>query len=340
MATIDDVARLSGVSRTTVSRVLNYPELVNENTRKKVIRVMKKLHYSPSILAQGLRSQKTRMIGVIIPDFSNLFYSEMLRYIEKEAQEKGYIAIICSTELKPEKEIEYINRLIKRQVEGLILCWYKSVHDYRGFLIKLSRKVPIVVMDQPSGELPISSVYTDGYKGIKKLTEYMISKGYRRIAILRGLKNYPVVEPRYRGYLDALKEHNIPFNEFLVEETGFTAAEGYNATKRLLTRVKPEAIVAITDLIAIGSLKYVQEKGYIVPDDIAIGGFDNIPLTSLVSPQLTTVAQPISEMAREATNHLIIRAQNRKIRTRDIVLENELIVRESTDIEKKDKILM
>ena len=98
--------------------------------------------------------------------------------------------------------------------------------------------------------------------------------------------------------------------------------------------------MAITDLIAIGSLKYVQEKGYIVPDDIAIGGFDNIPLTSLVSPQLTTVAQPISEMAREATNHLIIRAQNRKIRTRDIVLENELIVRESTDIEKKDKILM
>ena len=338
MPTIFDVAERAGVSKTTVSRVLNHPELVNEETKRRVHDVMEELSYTPSILAQGMRAQRTKSFGVVIPDFKNLFYAEFLEQVEVAARHYGYIAIICSTEIDPAREREYITKLLRRQIDGLIMCWYKSVAENRDFLVKLAKKLPVVIMDQPSQGLPVSSVYTDGFKGIRRLTSYFIESGHRRIAIIRSLRKYPVGNSRYEGYLAALKEHTIGFDEDLVEESEWTAAGAAEATKRLLQRADPTAIIAVTDLMALGVLKFLIDNGYDVPGDIAIAGFDDISFSSLVSPRLTTVAQPVDRMAWEATEQLIRRIENRHIRNRDIELENRLVVRESTGLQVDDRV--
>lgn len=340
MPTIADVARIANVSKTTVSRVLNTPELVNMETRKRILEVMEKLNYSPSIIARGMRGQKTNMLGVILPDITNLFYSEFLKYVEAESINNGYIVVICSTEFNPEREKQYIDKLVKRQIDGLILCKYEEVKQNESFYVNLTKKIPVVVMDQPSNGLPLSAVYTDTYRGIKNLTEYLLKRGYGKIAILCGDRRYPFAQMRYRGYVDALMEHSMEIEETLTEECDCTAAGGYRACEKLFLRTLPEAIVTITDLIALGALRYLQDNGYSVPQDIAICGFDNIPLSSLSSPQLTTIAQPIDQMAREAVHQLLRKIHNSRVRNRDIVLENRLIVRESTETKEKDNILM
>jgi LacI family transcriptional regulator len=338
MPTISDVANKAGVSKTTVSRVLNHPDLVNEETKSRVRSVMEELSYTPSLLAQGMRAQRTRSFGVVIPDFKNLYYAGFVANVEIAARRQGYTAIMCSTEINPEREREYITKLIQRQVDGLIICWYKNVSDNRDYLIRLAKILPVVIMDQPSLGMPVSSVYTDGFKGIAKLTRHLIECGHRKIGIIRSLKKYHVGTRRYDGYLAALQEGGIGFDQDLVEESEWTAAAAAAATERILRRSDPTAIIAVTDLMALGVLKSLIEKGKRVPEDIAVGGFDDISFSSLMSPGLTTVAQPVDRMAEMATEQLIRRIENHQVRNRDIELENRLVIRESTEPRVRDSI--
>jgi LacI family transcriptional regulator len=340
MATISDVAKKAGVSEATVSRVLNNTAVVNRETRKRVLDAIDELHYTPSFLAKGMRRKKTSTFGVIIPDFRNLYYSELLKAIEDEARLHEYIAIICTGEMNAERERAYVDYLLSRQVEGLMLCCYVNIMENKSFIQKVAQKVPIIVMDQPSGNLPVSAAYADGYKGFKMLLSYLIEKGHRNIGMIRSLRRYPCSESRFIGYVDTLKENGITVDPNLIEESEFTAAGGYDAAKKLLAKSKPTAIVGVNDLIASGALKYIREKGYSVPDDIAIAGFDNIALSSLVSPQLTTVNIPVEEIAHEAINQLIKKIQNPRVRNRDIVIETQLIIRQSTEKVMKDIIRM
>jgi len=263
-----------------------------------------------------------------------------LKAIEDEARLHEYIAIICTGEMNAERERAYVDYLLSRQVEGLMLCCYVNIMENKSFIQKVAQKVPIIVMDQPSGNLPVSAAYADGYKGFKMLLSYLIEKGHRNIGMIRSLRRYPCSESRFIGYVDTLKENGITVDPNLIEESEFTAAGGYDAAKKLLAKSKPTAIVGVNDLIASGALKYIREKGYSVPDDIAIAGFDNIALSSLVSPQLTTVNIPVEEIAHEAINQLIKKIQNPRVRNRDIVIETQLIIRQSTEKVMKDIIRM
>jgi LacI family transcriptional regulator len=331
MPTILDVAQRAEVSKTTVSRVLNNSNLVNNTTRSRVLEAIKELNYAPSIIAQGMRGQKTRTFGVVIPDFKNLYYSEFLEHVEEEAKKYGYIAIVCSSEIDPDREIKNIDQLLRRHIDGLIMCWYKGVIENRHFLERLAKKLPVVIMDQPSCGLPLSAVYTDSYKGIKTLTTYFIEKGHRKIGIIRVHEKYSVGNKRFKGYVDALGEHGIEISESLVERADWTVSGAFEATQRLLKKSRPTSIIAVTDLMAIGILKCLYDNGLSVPNEVALGGFDNISLASMMSPSLTTVAQPIQMLARNATEQLIKRIENRYIRNRDIELENKLIIRGSTE---------
>ncbi|KPJ87632.1 MAG: hypothetical protein AMS17_08010 [Spirochaetes bacterium DG_61] len=340
MATISDVAKKAGVSEATVSRVLNNTAIVNKETRKRVLNAINELNYTPSFLAKGMRRKKTNTFGIVIPDFRNLYYSELLKAIEDEARVHEYIAIICTGEMNAERERAYIDYLLGRQVEGLMLCCYVNIMENKSFIQKVAQRVPIIVMDQPSGNLPVSAAYADGYKGFKVLLSYLIKKGHRDIGMIRSLHRYPCSESRFIGYVDTLKENGISVDPNLIEESEFTAASGYDAAKKLLAKSKPTAIVGVNDLIASGALKYVREKGFSVPDDIAIAGFDNIALSSLVSPQLTTMNISVEEIAYEAINQLIKKIRNPRARNRDIVIETELIIRQSTEKVTKDRIRM
>jgi DNA-binding LacI/PurR family transcriptional regulator len=340
MATISDVARKAGVSKATVSRVLNNTAVVNKDTRKRVLEAIESLSYTPSFLAKGMRRKKTSTFGVIIPDFRNPYYSELLKSIEEEARKHEYIALICTGEMNADREREYIHYLLSRQVEGLVLCCYVSIMENETFIQNLAKRVPIIVMDQPSFGLPVSSAYADGYKGFGKLLTYLIEKGHKRIGMIRSLHRYPCSESRFLGYRDTMENHGIDLDTDLIEESEFTAAGGYEAAKRMLSRSKPTAIIGVNDLLAIGALKYILEKGYVVPGEIAIAGHDNIALSSLVSPQLTTVNIPVDQIAEEAISQLIRKIQNPRSRNSDIVIDTQLVIRQSTEQVKKDVIMM
>jgi DNA-binding LacI/PurR family transcriptional regulator len=340
MATISDVARKAGVSKATVSRVLNNTAVVNKDTRKRVLEAIESLSYTPSFLAKGMRRKKTSTFGVIIPDFRNPYYSELLKSIEEEARKHEYIALICTGEMNADREREYIHYLLSRQVEGLVLCCYVSIMENETFIQNLAKRVPIIVMDQPSFGLPVSSAYADGYKGFGKLLTYLIEKGHKRIGMIRSLHRYPCSESRFLGYRDTMENHGIDLDTDLIEESEFTAAGGYEAAKRMLSRSKPTAIIGVNDLLAIGALKYISEKGYDVPGEIAIAGHDNIALSSLVSPQLTTVNIPVDQIAEEAISQLIRKIQNPRSRNSDIVIDTQLVIRQSTEQVKKDVIMM
>jgi DNA-binding LacI/PurR family transcriptional regulator len=340
MATISDVARKAGVSKATVSRVLNNTAVVNKDTRKRVLKAIESLSYTPSFLAKGMRRKKTSTFGVIIPDFRNPYYSELLKSVEEEARKHEYIALICTGEMNANREREYIHYLLSRQVEGLVLCCYVSIMENETFIQNVARRVPIIVMDQPSFGLPVSSAYADGYKGFGKLLTYLIEKGHKRIGMIRSLHRYPCSESRFLGYRDTMENHGIDLDKDLIEESEFTAAGGYEAAKRMLSRSKPTAIIGVNDLLAIGALKYISEKGYDVPGEIAIAGHDNIALSSLVSPQLTTVNIPVDQIAEEAITQLIRKIQNPRSRNTDIVIDTQLVIRQSTEQVKKDVIMM
>jgi len=332
MATIHDVAKKAGVSEATVSRVLNNAGIVNIKTRAKVSKVIKDLNYTPSFLAQGMRKQKSGTIGIIVPDFGNLYYSVFLTHLEKEVRLTDYTSIIFSVESDLEKENEYISKLVERQqIEGLILCWYFSAEEDRTFITNLSKKLPIVLMDESAEGLPVSSVYSDQYNGLKQITNHLIEKGHEKIALIKSFGQYTIGQLRYNAFLDAMKEAGLDVIQDFIKETEWTVKGGYEACNRLLSkRIKPSAIIGVNDLIAIGALMSVYENKLSVPDTIAITGYDDIPLAKAVYPPLTTVREPIEEKAKLAVEILIERIKNRRKRNKNIFLETELIIRKST----------
>jgi LacI family transcriptional regulator len=329
MPTIHDVAKKAGVSTATVSRVLNDNDYVNERTRSLVLKAIEKLDYSPSYLAQRMRARKTKSFAVLIPDFTNIYYTKLLNIIEREGREEGYITVICTTEVDFDCEREYVQELINRQLDGIIFCWYRGANEHRSFLKKVAHRVPVLIMDQSSVGLPISSVYTDGFQGLRLVVEYLVGRGHSRIGMIKPLSCYSAVDMRSTGYVSAMREQGSEVRDRWIEESAFSIEGGYEAAKKLLARSDVTAIVAVDDLMAIGALQYALDKGYAVPEEIAITGFDDIPLASLVSPKLTTVAQPIEEMARAATRQLIRKMENNRAKKRDIVFTPKLVVRGS-----------
>jgi LacI family repressor for deo operon, udp, cdd, tsx, nupC, and nupG len=336
MANIHDVAEKAGVSITTVSRVLHNFSPINIETRKRVLEVIEELNYRPSIIAQGMRCQKTQTFGVLIPDFSINYYSELLNYIEMEARILGYLAIMCTTETDAAREKEYFDNLIRRQVDGFILCWYRGGVKKLQYLREILKRVPIVVMDQPIKGLEASSVYTDGYKGVRKLTTAFIKQERRDIAMIMDSEHYAANERRFQGYVDGLSSNDIEVNERLIVQSDLSIEAGYNAAGRLFKRGVPSAVVAIDDLTAIGALQYCNDQNIQVPDQVSITGFDDISLARFVSPRLTTIAQPMKEIAERATRLLISEINNRNCEHKEYVFEPEIVLRESTNLSKKD----
>ncbi len=329
MATIIDVAAKAGVSTTTVSRILNNYSPVNAQTKKKVMEAMQELGYRPSSLAQGMRTQRTRTIGILIPTYRNYWYADLLNFIELEARTAGYLPIVCTTEQEPGGS-EHVNTLLRRQVDGIILCWYHGVMTDREYLRRIVRETPFVIMDQPAGGLPVSSVYTNGYKGIKQLVDSLIEGGHRRIGMIKYMAENSTSENRFQGYLDALEEHGIERDERLIVQSDYCTEGGQVAAGRLLQGASPTAIITVGDDMAIGAMRYCHEHHIDVPGDVSIAGFDDIPFARIVTPSLTTVAQPIKLMAETATRQLVRHIEHPSARKQEFVFETSIIYREST----------
>lgn len=331
MITIRDIAKLAGVSKTTVARALNGDGYVKDETRRRVEKAVKELKYTPNYFARGMRTRKSATIGLFVPDYANPFYAEVFIGIEGVTRKLGYMNLVCHTDEKPEVEFFYVRELLKRQIDGIVFCTYNQSNEGRKVLQEISLQIPVVMMDPVFPDIGLSSVVSDGYNGTKDAVEYLVKKGSTRIAYIKGPRIHAVTTERFLGYRDAMGDSGMPLDSDLVIETeDFRMASGGRAVSDLLKRKREfDAIIAATDVLAIGALKELISRGIPVPEKVRVIGFDNIPLSSLVEPALTTVAQPIQEMGMTAANLLIRQIENPDSPREKIVLNCELIARDS-----------
>ncbi|GIP55029.1 LacI family DNA-binding transcriptional regulator [Paenibacillus vini] len=297
MATIRDVAKHAGVSVATVSRVINETGYVHEDTRKKVETAIKELHYTPNEVARSLYKRKSRLIGLLLPDIANPFFPELARGVEDEMQENDFRIIFGNSDEKSSKEQEYIQTFVQNNVVGMIASTNDpDTHAYR----KLN--IPVVFLDRTMDNRP--SVYSDGYEGGRLAAQEIAARGSRNIAVIQGPERVRPAMDRFRGAAETLKDLDIAFQ--VIQSSSFGIAEAGVWAKEVFRKVPDtDGVIASNDIVAAAVLHEALRLGKKVPEDVQIIGFDDIPLSSLLTPPLTTIRQPAYEMGRAAARLLI-----------------------------------
>ncbi len=328
--TIKDVAQKAGVSVSTVSKVLNQNYPVSEKTRKKVLKAIQELNYTPNPTARSLVLKKTHTIGVILPDIHGDFFSEIIKGIDKKAREFGYHVLLTSSHSNLKELDEALLSLVNGKVDGLIIMNPTLRTSYVE--TRLLKKMPVVLLNCCGDIQNADVILIDNYTGAYNLTKHLIKHGHRKIAVITGpVDNFDSIE-RLKGYKDALREAGIePVQEF--EFRGdFTKETGYEVMKAILALPeKPTAIFALNDDMAIGAVQFAKKMGIKIPQDIAIVGFDDIPMAEYIQPSLTTVRVPMDKVGVLAAEKLFkrIRKEEEKPKFTKTILETTLIVRES-----------
>jgi LacI family sucrose operon transcriptional repressor len=282
---IIEIAKLAGVSKSTVSRYLN-DGYVSEESRMKIQEVIKNTGYTPLRHAKTLRTKKTNLIGVIVPKISTETASRVIEGISDEISKCGYDLLIANTNLNINKEIEYLN-ILKNQVDGIIFMATKVTDKHISIMDDI--EIPIVVVSQNIEKYP--SVYYDDYNASKDVMKQLLANGYKKIAFIGVYEeDFAVGHERKRGYIDALEENKINLNEKYVKIGDFSMESGYKLCKELMkTNDKPDAIFAATDNIAIGAMEYLLEAGYKIPEDIGIWSIGDTKISRFITPKLNTV---------------------------------------------------
>jgi LacI family transcriptional regulator, repressor for deo operon, udp, cdd, tsx, nupC, and nupG len=327
MATIQDVARRAGVSVATVSRVLNNRDIVSNATASNVEQAIKELNYEPSVLGRNLRTSKSRLLLVLIPSIANPFYAEIIKGIEDIVLDQGYNILLCETDSNPEREEIYINLVRNRMADGIISL-DPAVDKVR--LKELAKKYPIVQCSEYDKDGTVSYVSIDSELAAYQVVRYLVQIGHTKIGLINSDNKYLYARDRYKGYVKALEENNIPINNnwiYNVETVGFV--KGQLAMRSLLNQSdRPTAIFADSDVLAIGALKEIHSIGLRVPQDIALVGFDNICLSNMMHPTLTTISQPMYKLGSASASMIIDKIKGKEVE--NIILDHELIIREST----------
>jgi len=326
--TIYDVAERAKVSIATVSKVINSTGRISEATSQRVREVMKELNYKPSMVASALTSKKTGTIGLLIPDVSNPYFSEACRRIEDWCRKSGYGVTICNTDNNDEKTVEYIELLEQKGIDGLIIS---STVQYKKEVIQdlLKKKMPLVLFSTMIGHLDTNAVTVNGYSGAHKAVEHLIHQGCQKIAFI-GEEEWRS-GGRMRGYCDTLVEYGLSLDEDCIKHVNSTISAGKVAIGEILDSGKKiDGVFAFNDVLAVGALKEVQARKISVPNEIKIVGFDNTLLSEITTPTLSTVAQPIDEMAQKAVQLVIESIKNPNARNIKIEITPELITRESS----------
>ena len=314
----------------TVSRVINNSGYISQETRRRVEEAIAELGYVPNALARSLRFKQTKTIALVLTDITNPFFTTVARGVEDVASEQGFSVMFCNTDESPNEEANYLNVLVQKQVDGVLLVPARCSVDSVAFLQE--RSVPFVILDRHIDGVNVDTVRCDSEQGAYELMRHLLDLGHERIAILSGSLEVSTSADRVAGYRRAFAEAGLAHDPDLVFYGSFTQESGYRATQQALALTpKPTAIFAANNFIAVGALRVIREMGLRVPEDISVVTIDD-PLASLViEPFLTVVAQPAYQMGREATSLLLDRLSGRDDNPpREIILPVECIVRRSS----------
>lgn len=315
VATIKDVAEHAGVSASTVSHVINGTRHVSDTSRTAVLRAMEALNYQPNRLARSLRNRRTQTLGILLPNNANPFFALVLGGIEAAAYDHGYNVILGNANDDPTRELDYLDILLSKQVDGVVLVSTGAYQEALDFLA--ARTTPVVMVDRSPGDaytdFQIDTVFTENQHGGVLATEHLIKLGHRRIGCIGGPSTITSSADRVVGYRQALETAGLPVNPDLIVGGNFEHESGYRACQQLLALPEPPtAIFVSNDLMAVGALCAIHEAGLHVPDDMSVVGYDDIPLASFTVPRLTTIAQPARELGVQAVDLLVKRLTDKQ----------------------------
>ncbi len=327
MVKMKDVAKLANVSTATVSRVLTNANTVSETTKQRVLESIEKLNYQPNIIARSFRKMETKTILVIVPDITNPFFSGVLRGIEFVAAKEGYQVLLGNTNNDVDLECGFLDQLRQRQADGVILL---TARMNRSLIEEVSEQFPTVLACEYMEGSNIPTVSIDNISSARKATEHLIKLGHKRIAHLTGPMEVILSRDRLKGFQQAMLQHELDMEPVLVQEGDFTYQSGFNLMSKLCGLDNPpSAVFAANDEMAIGAIKAAKKHGINVPEQLAVVGFDNIKISSIFEPELTTTDQPKFEIGQKAMDTLLKLMNSKNLSKRQIILKDELIVRES-----------
>ncbi|MBG9812066.1 LacI family transcriptional regulator [Bacillus endophyticus] len=330
MPTIKDVAQLSGISKTTVSRVINNKGYVSEEKKALVLKAMEELEYYPNLAARRLRGQLTTTIGVIVPKITNPFFSYLVDAIEEAAYEKGYQVLIFQSNEDPKKELTFLNLLKTKQVDGVIMT---SVENDWTKVKSFIKHGPIVFCNVYIEKSTVPTVRLNQYQGTYDGIKHLIERGHRKIAYCTGgfFKKEGKGKERNQGYQKALEEAGISINLNWIFVNQHSIEDGKQVLRKILEmEEKPTAVFTGSDEVASGMVAEASVHGIRIPDDLAIMGFDDQPIARVVSPKLTTIKQPVDRLGEKAVEIIIDELNNAQSLDQYYELPIELIIRQST----------
>lgn len=329
MTTIRDVAERAGVATSTVSHVINGTRNVDPALARRVNAAIAELGYRPNALARSMRRGQTHTVGLIIPDIANPFFSDLVRALEDAALGAGYSAIICNSDGDEHKESGYLEVLLSKRVDGLILVGDSRTSDSLRHAVE--QGPPTIAVDQDLDDLPVSQVMVDNAGGGRSAGRHLLDLGHRDIGVIAGPDGLGTSRKRLQGLSGALAEAGVAIHEERVFRGDFRAASGRAAIARWLDAgTLPTAVFAANDLMAIGALSAAHAAGIQVPGRLSVVGFDGIPFGADVSPTLTTVTQPTGEIATAAVARLLERLRDREAPLRKTTFPVSLLRRESS----------
>jgi DNA-binding LacI/PurR family transcriptional regulator len=332
--TIKDLAKSLNISVATVSRALRNSSEINEETKQAVLKLAKEMDYHPNLLARGLSSKKSKILGVVVPTINRQFWSNSISGIENIAYKDGYKVMIFQSAESYQKEVEIVETLANSRVDGILIAFSKETNDYDHVQQVMDRGIPVLLFERVCDALETSKVVTDDFFGAKKITQHLISRGKKNIAYLGGPMTLGVCKDRFLGFESAMSEAGLGIpKEHIYEMEDFTFE---NAKKGIYkwwnSKNKPDAIFCFADILAIGALDACKELGIKIPEQLAIAGFGNDDTSRFVSPAITTMAQPPFEIGQLAAKLILeeINAGNEHTVFKKEVIQPTLVIREST----------
>ena len=331
--TIKDVAALAGVSVGTASMAINDSPRISEDTKKLVREAVQKLDYRRNPFARSLSTSFSRTIGCLIPDFQNPFFGELAGYLQEEVDSRGYGLLLGLTNRSCAIEAKAIDKLLDHGVEGLLIVPVDVGPLNLSHIHKLAQNhFPMVFVSSFYKQIPMNYVMTQLQEGSYLLTRHLLEQGYRSIVIVSGDPNQVPFEQRIAGFYQAYREFNLEISPSqVIRASGNSFQGGYEAIEMALHNGKPDAVEAINDVMAMGIISRLKAKGYKVPEDIAVAGYDDLSISGIQETPLSTVKQPLQEMAHEGVSMLFQLIRNREESQKSIILSPNLVLRKSTE---------
>ncbi len=332
--TLKDIAQQLGISISTVSRALRGMPEVNQETRDAVLKLSKEIDYEPNMLATSLLKRQSNLIGVVVPNM-DYFFSTAVKGMDEAALEAGYTVVACQSNESYGREVTNVQRLIQSHVDGFIVSLSSETQNTDHFKRIIKKNTPLIFFDRDCSDIDAPKVLLDNYDGAQQAVNHLLSMGYKKIAYLGARVNLSISNSRELGYRDALQQSGIEIQESFVIHGDFDRDFAYQSTKEMLQHpnpiMRPDAFFAVSDRLALGAFQAIRELGLNMPQEVGLVGFNDEPLMQLLSPTVSSVAQPTFEMGKLAVKALIEQLNTDELLVQPkILMKSTLVIRESS----------